>query len=197
MILTVYNFKGGVGKTSIALNIALSLDMGIITNDVYSPIENILPEKQFIKLEKDMSIPEIPEGMNIVFDLGGYIDTRAIEALRQSDKVLIPVTNDFINLQVTINAIDEIWEFNENLIIIANRTVKDDFSDISQGIKQFYDFPVLELKQSKVFSNLFQEKKSIRDIVRQGGLRAYSYRAINEQFDQLLNVIGGAGWELI
>jgi len=165
--------------------------MGIITNDVYSPIENILPEKQFIKLEKDMSIPEIPEGMNIVFDLGGYIDTRAIEALRQSDKVLIPVTNDFINLQVTINAIDEIWEFNENLIIIANRTVKDDFLDISQAIKQFYDFPVLELKQSRVFSNLFQEKKSIRDIVKQGGLKAYSYRIINEQFDELLKTIGG------
>ena len=191
MKITVYNFKGGVGKTSIALNIVLSLDMGIITNDVYSPIENILPEKQFIKLEKDMSIPEIPEGMNIVFDLGGYIDTRAIEALRQSDKVLIPVTNDFINLQVTINAIDEIWEFNENLIIIANRTVKDDFSDISQAIKQFYDFPVLELKQSRVFSNLFQEKKSIRDIVKQGGLKAYSYRIINEQFDELLKTIGG------
>jgi cellulose biosynthesis protein BcsQ len=191
MKITVYNFKGGVGKTSIALNIALSLDMGIITNDVYSPIENILPEKQFIKLEKDMSIPEIPEGMNIVFDLGGYIDTRAIEALRQSDKVLIPVTNDFINLQVTINAIDEIWEFNENLIIIANRTVKDDFLDISQAIKQFYDFPVSELKQSRVFSNLFQEKKSIRDIVKQGGLKAYSYRIINEQFDELLKTIGG------
>ena len=191
MKITIYNFKGGVGKTSIALNIALSLDMGIITNDVYSPIENILPEKQFIKLEKDMSIPEIPEGMNIVFDLGGYIDTRAIEALRQSDKVLIPVTNDLINLQVTINAINEIREFNENLIIIANRTVKDDFSDISQAIKQFYDFPVLELKQSRVFSNLFQEKKSIRDIVKQGGLKAYSYRIINEQFDELLKTIGG------
>jgi cellulose biosynthesis protein BcsQ len=191
MKITVYNFKGGVGKTSIALNIALSLDMGIITNDIYSPIEKILPEKQFVKLEKDDSIPEIPEGMNIIFDLGGYVDQRAIEAIRQSDKVLIPVSNDLINLQVTINAIDEIREFNDNLIVIANRTVKDDFSDISQGIKQFYDYPVLELKQSRVFSNLFQEKKSIRSIVKQGGLKAYSYRIINEQFDELLKAIGG------
>jgi cellulose biosynthesis protein BcsQ len=190
MKITIYNFKGGVGKTSIALNIALSLDMGIITNDVYSPIENILPEKQFIKLEKDDSIPEIPEGMNIIFDLGGYIDTRAIEALKQSDIVLIPVINDLINLQVTIDFIYEIQEFNQNLLIIANRTTKDDFLNISRSIGKFYPYPVLELKNSRVFSNLFQEKKSIRDIVKQGGLKAYAYRAINEQFDKLLKVIG-------
>jgi|GEM_PF-3900400 len=46
MKIAIYNFKGGVGKTSIALNIVLSAkdDYGVITNDFYSPIEKVLLE---------------------------------------------------------------------------------------------------------------------------------------------------------
>jgi len=190
MKITVYNFKGGVGKTSISLNIALTCDFGIITNDVYSPLERVLRNEQFIKIEHDQSLPEIPDEYNIIFDLGGHIDKRAIEAIKQSDFVLVPVTNDFVNLQVTINAIGEIEKFNKNIVVIANRTVKNDFPEISQAVRKFYDYPVVELKLSKAFSNIFQEKKSIKDMVAEGGLKAYSYRFVNEQFDELLKFLG-------
>jgi len=190
MKITVYNFKGGVGKTSISLNIALTCDFGIITNDVYSPLERVLADEQFIKIEHEQSLPEIPDEYNIIFDLGGHIDKRAIEAIKQSDFVLVPVTNDFVNLQVTINAIGEIEKFNKNIVVIANRTVKNDFPEISQAVRKFYDYPVVELKLSKAFSNIFQEKKSIKDMVAEGGLKAYSYRFVNEQFDELLKFLG-------
>jgi cellulose biosynthesis protein BcsQ len=190
MKITVYNFKGGVGKTSISLNIALTCDFGIITNDVYSPLERVLRNEQFIKIEHDQSLPEIPDEYNIIFDLGGHIDKRAIEAIKQSDCVLVPVTNDFVNLQVTINAIGEIEKFNKNIVVIANRTIKNDFPEISQAVRKFYDYPVLELKLSKAFSNIFQEKKSIKGMVAKGGLKAYSYRFVNEQFDELLKFLG-------
>ena len=43
MIFVIYNFKGGEGKSKIAQNLALTMNYSIITNDVFTPIENILP----------------------------------------------------------------------------------------------------------------------------------------------------------
>ena len=189
MKITVYNFKGGVGKTSISLNIALTCGFGIVTNDVYSPLERVLPDEQFIKIEHDQALPSIPDEYNIIFDLGGHIDKRAIEAIKQSDWVLVPTTNDFVNLQVTINTIGEIKKLNENIVVIANRTIQEDFDEIQQAIGQFHDYSVIKLKQSKVFSNIFQEKKSIKDMVAEGGLKEYNYRLVNEQFNKLLNFL--------
>ena len=50
MKIVIFNIKGGQGKTSLAVNLALTLNAGVITNDVYSPIEKVLPEKQFMKI---------------------------------------------------------------------------------------------------------------------------------------------------
>lgn len=81
MKITVYNFKGGTGKTSIALNLALTMQYAIISNDTYSPLEKVLDPKKFIKLEAGKDLPNLPEKYFIIFDLGGHIDPRAISAM--------------------------------------------------------------------------------------------------------------------
>jgi len=188
--LTIYNFKGGVGKTSIALNIALARNFGIVTNDVYSPLERVLPEKQFLKIYQNKPFPTLSNEINVIYDLGGRIDKRAIGVIKESDFVIIPTTGDYINLQVTIDAIAEIEKYSKKIIIVANRAQKNDFSEIKKNLNIFYNYFVIELKESKVFSNIFKEKKSISAICNKGGLKAYSYRIINEQFNILLNHIG-------
>ena len=43
MKIAIYNFKGGVGKTAISLNLDLETGWGVVTNESYSPIEDALP----------------------------------------------------------------------------------------------------------------------------------------------------------
>jgi cellulose biosynthesis protein BcsQ len=190
MKITIYNLKGGVGKTHIALNLALTLDFGIITNEPFSPLEEILEESDFYKLKRTEALPEIPENANTIFDFGGYLDKRVIEALKQSHCVIIPVVNEFIDVHTTVSFIQEIEGYNKNIIIVANKTQKGDYAAIKETMKEFYpDYPVLEIKQSRAMPNIFKEKKAIKAMVESGGLKAFSYQSIEKQFSELIKKI--------
>lgn len=186
MKTTVYNFKGGVGKTVISINLALTMGYSIVTNDIYSPVEKVLDEDRILKIHHDEILPVFPEAYNLIFDLGGHIDKRAISAIRQSDFVLVPVIEGFINIQVTIDTITELVDLNQNIIIVANQTKPGDMQEITNAIKQFFNVPVFEIKQSKSLSNIFKDKKSIRDMVSEGGLKKYHFNAVADQFDVII-----------
>ncbi len=190
MKITVYNLKGGVGKTSLSLNLSLTLDYGIITNDVYSPMENVLPSSRLLKIEPNEDIPDIPEDYNTIFDFGGYLDNRVIDALKISDFVIIPVVCNMLNVQVSINTIEEIKKYNNNIVIVANRVQGEDFKNLKNAFEELeYKYPIIPIKQSKALDAVFEKKKSIASLVKEGGLQAFSFKLVNEQFNNLINFL--------
>lgn len=192
MKIIIFNIKGGQGKTSLAVNLALTLNAGVITNDLYSPLEKVLPENQFIKVDLNSDFPNIEEdNMNIIYDLGGWIDKRSVKLFGEADLIIIPIINDYINNQVAINTIEEIKKYNENILIIANRTEKKDYEDIANLIHEIYGdkFPVLELKKTTAFSKIFARSKSIEDIIKEDKLLAFSYREVQKQIEKIIEFI--------
>jgi len=189
MKIAVYNFKGGQGKTVISLNLALTLGYGVVTNDVVAPIQKILATEDFVKLDRDSVFPQFPADLDLIFDLGGYIDDRGVSALHQADWVLVPVLNEMVDIQVAINSINEFKKHNKNIVVLANKLVKGDFEEIKEVVDNFFDLPVLPIKKSKALPNIFVDKKSVRDMVAEGGLKRYHYEEVSKQFDDLISFI--------
>jgi len=189
MITVIYNFKGGEGKTKIATNLALTMKHSIVTNDVYSPIDKIFPQEKVLKLYPKDEMPDFDANDDIVFDLGGYADARVISVLKKAKYIIIPITNEEDNIEVAIGAIDEIGKHNKNIVIIVNKSTGNDFNEVSADLGKMYNYPIFEIKKSRVVRRLTAEGKSIRELANQGGLFKYNYSKIADQFDDLINFI--------
>jgi MinD-like ATPase involved in chromosome partitioning or flagellar assembly len=183
--ITIWTKKGGCGKTNIAGEIALRLEYPAITNEQESMLSLILPKDRLKMLSPDEDVPNFDCGM--IFDFGGYIDGRIIEALKQSDFVLVPTLPEASEIQSCISTIQAIKKYNNNIVVIANKTeIKEDFETIESAIKQIGDYPVFEIKKSRALPSLYTKKKSIKQLMEESPLLRYSYKKISKQFDDLI-----------
>jgi cellulose biosynthesis protein BcsQ len=191
--ITVYSLKGGQGKTSIAVALAKELDFGIITNDIYSPIETMFPKEMVLKLQPNEGIPDkkVLKDADIIFDFGGYLDIRVIAAIEMSDYLIIPVMEfDKLNAQGFVSTIAEVKKYNKNIIIILNKINEEDAKELRKELKKHnYPYPVFEIKNSKVFKNMIEDGKPISQYVREGGLKAYFYKSVNDQLTKLIKYL--------
>jgi cellulose biosynthesis protein BcsQ len=201
MKITVYNIKGSTGKTPIAVNIAIDLEYAIVTNEKYHILDTIFPDDRVLQAPANEAFPEFPDDIDLVFDLGGFIEeggSSIRSALEQSDCVIIPVNNELKALRNTLATIDEVKQFNPNIIIVATKLEKkdkltgkweagEDFLNIQKVIHGITEteYPVLPLKLSKAFDTIFEEEKSIAQLVAGGGLPSYSFREVKAQFDNI------------
>lgn len=210
MKIAVYSSKGSAGKTPISTNIALDKTFCIGTNEAFHIFDSLIDDNQLIALDTEEPFPSelIDLDIDIVFDLAGSISKLAVSitsALTMADVVLVPIYNEYKSLVAGLNTIQQIREYNTHIIVIATKlqkgkkevfssdwTLSDDFLNIQNAVHQKFgsQMPVLPLKFSKVFDNIFEEQKSIRQMMQNNGLAKYSYREVAEQFDDIYQAIG-------
>ena len=162
----MFNLKGGQGKSSIALNLALTMDMNIISNDIITQIEDVLPPDNFLKIGKDDDFPNIEEDIDIIYDLGGWLDNRTISILKQADLIIIPMINGIMNNKTSLNSIEQVKNINKNILIIANKTKKDDYNIICELVNKYFseeNFPALF--KSRAFFVIHIDESDFENIV--------------------------------
>ncbi len=207
MKITVYSTKWSAGKTPIATNIALDRGYAVWTNEPYHIFDGFIPDNQLLSLDLNDTFPTIPDDVDIVFDLAGSISKTAYSitsAIKQSDVVLVPIYNEVKSIKAGLNTIAEVMNFNKNIIVIATKLQKrkktdvfkswaksDDFLNIQKAVHSQIgkNIPVLPLKFSAVFDAIFEQEKSIKQLMDDSGLAKYQYREVSEQFEAIYNLI--------
>jgi cellulose biosynthesis protein BcsQ len=191
MKIVVFNLKGGQGKTSIAVSLALHYKTAIITNDSCSRLELILPKTAFKEIgTKEKEIPNVDD-VDIIYDFGGWLDLRIISILKTADLVIIPIIfNGFLDLQKGVQSINEVLRYNKNILVIVNATKGKDYTIVKSSIMGIFDkLPIIEIKKTTAFSKIFEMEKNIEEIIEKNKLLAHSYKNVQEQLNILYNFI--------
>ena len=107
MIITVYSLKGGVGKTSISLNLSVELKHNLIDNDPFGGVTELLNKGKRKKIGYSVHEDEesIPRARNTVYDFGGFKDDRTHPILAKSDVVIIPTLHSYADIKTTVSTI--------------------------------------------------------------------------------------------
>ena len=121
MSFVVYSIKGGVGKTTLSVQISQMFDYTYVTNDSHSSAHNLMPEEKGFLVSSE-ECDEIPFDENIVYDFGGFKDTRINNIIRQADKIIIPTLTSIVDVQATMATLKDVAQINKNIVIAINRT---------------------------------------------------------------------------
>ena len=207
MKITVYSTKWSAWKTPIATNFVLDKGYCVGTNEPYHIYDSFLPDENFLSLDLNEPFPLIPDDVDIIFDLAGSISKTALSissAIKQSDVVLIPIYNEVKSIKSWLHTIAEVLQLNKNIIVIATKLQKKKTSDIftdwgksadalniKKAVKASFweNIPVLPLKFSAVFDTIFEQEKSISQLMANSGLAKYQYREVNDQFNAIYHLM--------
>lgn len=179
MKISIINKKGGVGKTSLAFSLAKDLEMFLLSNDD-SVIEIAYPE-----MAKIMEKPKLID--NAIYDFGGFVDGNIIDIINKSDLVVIPLTSDLNSFKKTASLIKEIK--NKNIVLVANKSEKEDFKEIEEYFSSHFNFPIFEIKNSRIWKKTFEEKLSVSEIKNSSKINQYVYRNSIDGYENLLDYI--------
>jgi chromosome partitioning protein len=170
-IITVSHQKGGVGKTTLALNLAAAfrnggLNVGILDTDVQGSLTGIADELEginFVPAEQLGNIGSLTFDI-LIIDTPPYLMDTLSDLFSISDYVLVPSKTGFFDIlaiRATLGIIRKVQEQNPDLkygvvlnMLKSNTSLTDDIIGILEG----YEANVLN---TKIFDRVAYMRSSI------------------------------------
>ena len=192
MSIVVYSIKGGVGKTTLSVQLAQMLKYTYVTNDSHSSAHNLMPEeKGFLVSKKDYD--EIPFDENVVYDFGGFKDFRINDIIKQSKITIIPTLTSIVDVQATLATLKDVIKLNTNILIVINRTrnnnkaveLKEYLSEEIPKIDKNINFKIVFVRDSSVLEDSLFDCEYIEDKAGTNRFKRHIYRNAIEDMQLL------------
>ena len=194
MSFVVYSIKGGVGKTTLSVQISQMLEYTYVTNDSHSSAHNLMPEEKGFLVSSE-EYEEIPFDNNVVYDFGGFKDTRIKDIIKQSKKIIIPTLTSIVDLQATLATLKDIAEVNKNIIIVINRAKSNNKAlelkeYLEEEIKKSYNdlnITIIFVRESSVLEDSLFDCEYVENKAGDNRFKRHIYRNAIEDMITLKN----------
>ena len=184
MILSVWNKKGGVGKTSLAYALAKDLDFDLISNDD-SSIEECYDRAEITSKIKPKD--------GCVYDFGGFADPQIGEVMKASNVLIVPtIPSENANIKTYQTVVLDLlgkMEIPDEKIIIVIMKGDDAALKLYKELFAEHKCSIITMPGSRIFDKQFEECKSIMGIADANPLSRYTYRRVLDAYNSLLNLI--------
>ncbi len=124
MNIIIFNQKGGVGKSMLATQIALSFNAVIIELDPYGVLNQTLDSQRVHKVALDGEVPKISTDY-IVYDFGGFDDHRLDTISKDAHLIIIPFNPTINALGTTLKSYKRASEQDLPILFVANAVLKE------------------------------------------------------------------------
>ncbi len=190
MKILFFSVKGGQGKTTHAISYAKHRGCLYLTNDYESGTielyEDIFAENQLQILDKENDISDldnIPKELDVVFDFGGWVDSRIEKITSICDVVVIPLYyQSQADLLPCLKVVQSLKKINKDIVILINNTEKKEIEDIEKGLRtEFSDLKVFVFNKSKFIHKLANEGKTLDRLYSESGLNRYLLKDLIKQ----------------
>ncbi|MDZ7819024.1 MAG: hypothetical protein U5K55_10600 [Aliarcobacter sp.] len=194
MSFVVYSIKGGVGKTTLSVQISQMLEYTYVTNDSHSSAHNLMPEEKGFLVSSE-EYEEIPFDDNVVYDFGGFKDTRINDIIKQSKKIIIPTLTSIVDLQATLATLKDVAQVNKNIIIVVNRAKNNNKAlelkeYIEEEIKKSYsdlNISIIFVRESSVLEDSLFDCEYVENKAGNNRFKRHIYRNAIEDMITLKN----------
>ena len=199
--ITFFNWRGSMGKSTLSYLAYKSLTeesknkYAVVTNEASTVLLDIVSRNRLKILEENEVLPQYPKEIGVIFDLGGFTDSRVVEAIKQSKYVVIQIIykNSKLNYASSLSCALEVAKINPNVVLVANMAQKGDFERLSKvslnkDLKK-YKLPVFEIKNSTSVARALDEKRTLQELVKCYPQHKKPFSVVADQFENLLNYI--------
>lgn len=197
MSFVVYSIKGGVGKTTLSVQISQMLEYTYVTNDSHSSAHNLMPEEKGFLVSSE-EYEEIPYDENVVYDFGGFKDTRINDIIKQANKIIIPTLTSIVDVQATLATLKDVIEINKNIVIIVNRAknnnkaieLKEYLDDEIKKLNSNINIPIIFVRESSVLEDSLFDCEYVENKAGNNRFKRHIYRNAIEDMITLKNILG-------